>query len=401
MGTTAVGRNRDLFGACAGALLQFLVVSMSGLLVPLMALDLGATPQRIGVLLSVSNVGALIAAVPSGMLVSRYGTRAMVVASSVIACLSCLYIYLWPSMTSLLVGLTVFGIGWTVFAVAAQCHIGAIGGEGNSNSNFGWYGTSVAVGQMVGPLVSGILIDTTGTTLAWLVMAIGMFAVGVGLYFVLDPGMMGGQGAPSAGPTKRPRLSELFNVATTIGILSSFVIIFATAARGSFFPVFLDHHGFSASLIGAVDSVRGLTSVFARASIGPALRLLKGRFSLLIVCQLVLAVGLMAIPLCLSLPLLVLNAVVIGIGFGVAVPINQAIVFDTAPPEHRGISMGIRMTGNRVGQMVSPLLFGLMINGYDTSASFVASGVVLVLMTAPMIWLWVRGLRVDGKAPAF
>jgi len=49
---------REMIGACTGALLDFLVVSMSGLLVPLMALDFGASPATIGVLLSVTSVGS-------------------------------------------------------------------------------------------------------------------------------------------------------------------------------------------------------------------------------------------------------------------------------------------------------------------------------------------------------
>jgi len=387
-----------MVGTCAGALLDFLVVSMSGLLVPLMAVDLGASPAMIGVLLSVSGVGSLIAAVPAGVLVARMGTRRLIVGSCFLTGAACLYVYLSPSMASLFFGLTVFGIGWTVFAVAVQCHIGSIGGGGDASSNFGWYGTSVAVGQMIGPLLSGILIDTAGKGVAWLVMAGIVTTAGAGLFFVIGPGVTAGQPTGSGG--RAPfAVTDLLGLATVVGILSSFVTIFALGVRSSFFPVYLAGIGYSASLIGAIDSVRGLTSVATRASIGPALRLLGGRFPVLTLCHLILAAGIATIPFCSSIPLLVANAILIGIGFGIVTPVGQAIVFDSAPPENRAIAMGVRMTGNRMAQMASPLVFGFVIAGSSMSVAFLTSGILLFVMTSPMLLWWARSRRATGHAP--
>ncbi len=396
---TQARRPGEMLGTCTGALLEFLVVSMSGLLVPLMAMELGASAAGIGVLIGVTNLGALVAAVPAGFLVARMGTRRLIVGSCVLAGASCFFVYLFPSIASLYLGLTVFGVGWTVFAVAVQCHIGAIGGKGDVNTNFGWYGTSVALGQMIGPLLSGILIDTAGTSAAWLVMAILVTATGAGLSFVLGPGTVT---APAREPaSRRPfRLASLMNLAIAVGILSSFVSIFALGVRSSFFPVFLVEAGYTASLIGAIDSVRGLTSVASRASIGPALKLLGGRFPLLTVCHVILAAGIAATPFCVSVPLLMASAVLIGIGFGVVTPVCQAIVFDGAPPEHRSVAMGVRMTGNRLAQMASPLAFGFVIAKLDMSAAFVASGILLFALTSPMLFWWVRTQRATGRAPA-
>lgn len=399
MATAQLARNREMVGSCTGALLDFLVVSMSGLLVPLMAVDLGASPAAIGVLLSVSSIGSLVAAVPAGFLVARMGTRSLIVGSCFLTGASCLYVYGFPSLLSLFLGLTVFGVGWTVFAVAVQCHIGGIGGGGDASSNFGWYGTSVAVGQMIGPLLSGVLIDTAGKGVAWLVMAAIVTATGAGLRFVIGPGMVDSPSRGS-GVRARPRLGDLLNAATAIGMLSSFVTIFALGVRSSFFPIYLKGIGYSASLIGAIDSVRGLTSVAARASIRPALRLLRGRFPLLTVCHLILVAGIATTPFCVSIPLLVANAILIGIGFGVVTPVSQAIVFDGASTEHRSVAMGVRMTGNRLAQMASPLVFGFVITGFDMGAAFVASGALLFVMTSPMLVWWSRSRAATGGAPA-
>ena len=74
-----------------------------------------------------------------------------------------------------------------------------------------------------------------------------------------------------------------------------------------------------------------------------------------------LAAGIAATPFSTSIPLLVVNAVLIGVGFGMVTPLGQAIVFDGSTADNRSIAMGVRMTGNRLAQMASPLVFGFVI----------------------------------------
>jgi MFS family permease len=228
-------------------------------------------------------------------------------------------------------------------------------------------------------------------------MAVLMAATGIGLLFVVAPAAVEDVARPASRSRFRP--GSLLNLAIAVGILSSFVSIFALGVRSSFLPVFLAGAGYSASLIGAVEFVRGLTSVAARASIGPALRLLRGRFPLLTVCHVILAAGIATTPLCVSVPLLMANAVLIGMGFGVVTPICQAIVFEGAPSEHRSVALGVRMTGNRLAEMASPLAFGFVISRYDMSAAFVASGLLLFALTSPMLFWWARTRRATGRAP--
>jgi MFS family permease len=237
---------------------------------------------------------------------------------------------------------------------------------------------------MIGPPLSGFLIDSAGTSAAWLVMAILMTSTGIGLRFVVGAGAVE---RPARDPVRRGpfRPASLLTLAVAVGILSSFVSIFALGVRASFLPVFLSRVGYSAFLIGAVEFVRGLTSVVARASIGPALRLCGGRLPLLTICQVILAAGIATTPLCVSVPLLMGNAVLIGMGFGVVTPICQAIVFEGAPSDHRSVAMGVRMTANRLAEM---------------SAAFVASGVLLFALTSPMAFWWMRTLRAPAGAPA-
>ena len=135
-------------------------------------------------------------------------------------------------------------------------------------------------------------------------------------------------------------------------------------------------------------------------SIAAALRLLGGRFAVLSASLLLLALGIGMTPACTTIPLIVLNAIVIGVGFGVAMPLSQAVVFDSVPPDRRGVAMGARMTGNRTAQMAGPLLFGFVIRALQMSASFVIGGLLMFALAVPMLLWWARSRRITGRAPA-
>lgn len=367
----------ELVAICVGAMLKFIAVSMSAPLIPLAALEMGASPSMMGLILGVSNIGALFCAMPTGFLIRRIGTRLPMVLSGLAMGVSCLFLYLYPTLIGLFVGLTFFGITRTVNAIAIQAHVGALGGRGRAGMNFGWYGTAISVGQMIGPAVAGVLIDQSGTRITWLAMAGPCVLASILLPFFISSGRFPQE--PSAkSQALIVRVRELLNPAATIGILTSFIIIFALGSRRVFFPVYLRSLSYSATAIGLLISIRGLVELFSRMSIGPVLRVLKGRFNAVIVCLALLAAGIGSISLCRSMPTLVLNIVAIGLGFGLSMPLSQATVFDSARPSDRGLAMGLRMTGNRLASLASPLVFGPAVQYLGMAPAFGLGGFVVL-----------------------
>jgi len=380
-------------------MLCFIVVSMSGPLIPLQAIGLGASPGLLGLLMGLSALGAIFAAVPSGYFVRSYGTRIPLTVASLAMAGCCLFLYLFPSLLNLFLGLTGFQLFRTVFAVSIQSHVGGLRSTGDVSANFGWYGVAIGVGQMIGPAVSGVIIDNLGMRPPWLIMATLIAFTGCMLPFQISSGRRSPQSdsdrgdqnrnSPDAAPSK-VRLRDLMNITTLVGILSSFVIIFALGSRRIFYPIFLKDLGFSASVIGAMMSVRGFIATVSRMSTGTVARRFGSRITILSGCLFVLALGIGTTSTCRTLPLLVVNSVIIGIGFGFAMPLSQATVFESAPADQKGIAMGVRMTGNRLAQMSSPLLFGIVTQFYGISTAFWAAGLILFLVSVPIFLWWKR-----------
>jgi len=402
-------KKTELFAVCSIVVATSFVFSMAAPLVPLMAVSLGASPGMLGLLMGVAAIGALLAAIPSGFITRRFGARIPILLAIFLVGASCLSLFIAPIFTNLFFTLTFFELGRTIFTVSSQYHVGGLPGTRDSSVNFGWYGTAAAVGQMIGPTLSGLSIDHLGYRATWLIMAVIVILTGAAVPYLMhknkrrdgetDTGSrVGAQGTSSAetgsgssrGETDRKQARKMVNSVTLVGILTSFIILFTVGTRKTFYPLYVQELGFSASIIGIMLSLRALTSVLTRMMITPATRVLGGRFSTLIICMFALAFGVGSTPLCRSIPTLALNSIFIGLGAGLAFPLSQATVFDSVEPSKRSVAMGVRLSGNRLAELVNPLFFGFLIQYTTLSTAFVFGGIVLFLVTVPILLWWMR-----------
>lgn len=142
--------------------------------------------------------------------------------------------------------------------------------------------------------------------------------------------------------------------------------------------------------------VRARTSLVSRVLLEPMVdrfgvnRVLTGTIAIAIV-----SMG--AVPLIGWMPLLVAVMVPLGLGLGLAQPITMAWVAAIAPAPLRGSAMSLRLTGNRLGQTVMPVLAG-SVDGA------LGAGGVLGVVTVSLLVGGVLAMRVDvaggsGEAP--
>jgi MFS family permease len=184
-------------------------------------------------------------------------------------------------------------------------------------------------------------------------------------------------------------LRSLFQVTVVVGILCAFFGIFASSSREIYLPIFLTGRSYSASVIGIMMSVRGFSSMIARLLTGSVVRLVGNRIKTLGLSLAILALGTGLIPLCTNIPLLILSSIAVGIGFGIIIPISQAMVFENAPSSQKGIAMGLRMTSNRISQTSSPVLLGVVSQLFGVPMVFWVNGVILMTGTF-VLFLWYR-----------
>jgi MFS family permease len=120
-----------------------------------------------------------------------------------------------------------------------------------------------------------------------------------------------------------------------------------------------------------------------------------GRRRLMIASVTLSAVSMAAIGLPLPGWATAVLVVLLGLGLGVGQPLTMSWLAETAPAGLRGRAMSLRLTGNRLGQVVIPSAVGLVAAGVGAAGVLGATALALGVVAAAA-----RGLRTDGPPPA-
>lgn len=380
--------DRALAGIGVVVVLAFTALNMATPLVPLMLLDLKATPGLLGTVVGVGSIGSLFLAVPGGKLVNVWGYRPVMARSAILCTASVLGIAFFPSIAGLVAGLFFLEIGRQLFVLAVQSQTSDLGADRDLNLDFGWLNTFFSIGQLLGPIIGGAIADNAGYFPAWILIAslIAAAALVLPRALPLQP-PPAAKAAAASGPAPSRDWRYFLGAATIIANLASFAVIFVDTARGTFFPVFMREAGFNATTIGFFMSLRALVSMTTRLYMKRFVALCGGRLPALVTSIGIMAAGIALTPFCANAPLLTANAVLVGLGIGIALPLSLATVSEGVRPEDRGTAMGIRMLGKNLALVTNPFFFGFVAQRFSLSAAFFSGSLLLALCAIP-IHLW-------------
>jgi len=382
---------RDLLIVCTVGFSYHTASSAVKVLVPLYCASLGAPVGMIGIVVGAQSLLPLFLAVPAGGLADRVGFRTVTLVGGFCMCLAAVVFYISGSIYPLITGQVLGGLGELSVWLCAQAAITGIGDSTSKARYLGYFGFAIALGQAAGPGMAGFAADLTGYRNAFLLPL--AFSVLVLVAALRMPNIEAGVQAPDESETTgiRDRRGFLAQFAqaggllqqprTRAALLCTFVMIFTKTVRQSFFPVLLRGYGYSASTIGMLVSLMEGSSTVVRLFLGSMLKVL--REDTLLLAGMVLGITATTItPLTMSLPLLAIGSLIAGIGVGLNLPLTMSLIAGDAPERLRGLAMGIRLTGNRAAQFVSPVIFGVMGRWLNLGTSFYVVGGLLFLGTA-------------------
>jgi len=172
-------------------------------------------------------------------------------------------------------------------------------------------------------------------------------------------------------------------------LTASVVTVTASDLLVIYLPLLGAERNIDASHIGLLLTVRSAAALVARIFYARLIQAV-GRLPLTLVSTLVgaAAFALMAVP---SLPVMYAASVAIGIGLGIAATLTISGIVLVAPPEARATAMTLRITGNRLGLVLMPLVAGGI-----AAATGVAG---ILLLTAGSLTACAFGMRMS-RAPS-
>lgn len=352
------------------------------------ALELGVPAAWLGVLSACFAVAPLMLAVPSGSAVDRFGERrVMLVGAVLVAAAAGAFVLLGGGVAGLVVGSVLLGTGHLCSVVGEQALVANATPPGRHDTAFGHYTFAASLGQALGPglilLFGGALpIPDTG---AIFVSALGIAAVLFAVTLLLrssvrEPsGTAGGDGGMRT-LLRRPGLLRALTV--------SCVVLAAVDITLVYLPALGTQRGIASGAIGVLLTLRAAASMVSRLFLGRLSRRL-GRRRLLVGSVALSAVGLAVAVVPMPVWALAVVVVVLGLGLGAGQPLTMSWLAEATPAGLRGRAMSLRLTGNRVGQVVVPSTAGLLAAG-------AGAGGVLVLTAAGLVAVGVAARRIES-----
>jgi MFS family permease len=371
---------------CVGMAFVTLTFSMLYVLVPLMSVDLGASPAMVGLLVSSGHVLPMLLAMRLGRVVDRIGSRRVLGFGAVGALFMPLAVVVAPTLPALALTQFVSGLFHVCLAVASQSLVARLGDERSHERNFAWYMTFLSVGQLGGPIAAGVLVDGFGYRVAFaaLMLTSTVTLASVALIRRLslpDGGSGSDRSMRSSGQIRR----LTGNVGVQLAVLGSCGVLTAIAVRQAFMPPYLLENAFTATSIGTLLSLRALAAVAVRPVMPQIIRLLGGRARALIVMIVLVALGVGALGFTTSFAALALLSLLAGIGTGVGMPLSIVTIASHVEPHERATALALRLTVNRGAQLVTPFVMGVTIGLVGYGASFALTG-VLLLAVGVIVW---------------
>jgi MFS family permease len=391
-----------------GFLARFSYALARNPVLPLFALYLGAGPEAIGLAVGISTVTGIFFKMPSGALSDVIGRRRTLLMGLVVFAVMPFTYLVIRDYSLLIVIRFLHGLATAIYGPVAMAVVADIAGA-KKGEWLSWFSSVTILGTLAGAPVGGFLltylIAAHGPGLAdfrliFLVSGVaGAAALVLGLIALKGKEMV----VPHPGALKE-RLGRFFSgikevvsdrrvVITsnmeglqnlTMGALEAFLPVYAVKVAGL--------NEFQAGLLWGVQV---LTTILSKPVMG-RISDRWGRKPLIVAGMVLCAGSFAAIPLLTSFYLLMITALVFGLGEAFVTSSSAALVADVCQEKHFGAAMGTFGTIFDVGHASGPILAGLLLARFDYFPSFCMLAAIL-LAAIPVFVLGVDEKR-PGKA---
>lgn len=325
--------------------------------------DLGSDAFLVGVIGATFALAPLIFAIQVGRWVDKGRDGTALFFGGLLSVGVSIGLLFINSVPLLAIAMPLMGMGHLLTMVGGQTMIANRSTDSAYEKNFGLLTFYASLGQAAGPLAGGALADRgveidTNAAIAFAAM---LFALAT---LCVVP--IARNSKPKA--TKRTDISPstLRGMIRTKGFGSAIFVSGSITAVVDviliFLPLYGRELGFSATEIGFLLAIRSVSSMAIRLVLGPMTKKF-GMRAVINSGSLVTAVSLIGIALASNYWILFLIMLISGLSMSIGQPATMAWVSRISNADQRGLAISIRLTSNRLGQVVVPSLAGLIATG--------------------------------------
>jgi len=319
------------------------------------ALALGASAATVGVLMALFALLPAFLAIAAGRSADRIGARGpMLIGSCGIASAALLPVIV-PHLATLFVAAALMGVSFMAYQVCAQYATGEMGGPDGRAHSFGVLAIGYSISSILGPLVTGFMIDLAGFRAAFALLALAP---------LLPIAILGSDRLPLPGPhpahashADRNALDLMANRELRRVFLINTLTAAAWELHTLFVPLYGHSVGLTASEIGAILASFATATFVVRLAMPLYVRRLT-EHQILSATLIIAGLVYLAIPFSRSTGMLMMLSFCLGLGLGAGQPMVMSLLHSHAPPGRMGEAAGVRMSLVNSMAVAVPLVFG-------------------------------------------
>jgi MFS family permease len=326
-----------------------------------------------------------------GVLADRRGRRPLLVGGPVVVAIGMIGSGLAPTFAVLLLWRFVAGVGSAAYMTGAQIYLIDISEPRNRARHVAVNQGALLLGVSIGPGIGGLIAEVGGLTAPFIV--VGLLALVAAAYAWLRlPETAHRVEDTTPEPTRRHRRAALDFLLTrdfiALAWVSMAVFTVRAGANNTLVPLLADDEfGWGPGEIGVLFSTAAFVGLLL---IGPAAWIADrfGRKIAIVPTGLIAAGGIAFVAIAPTPAWLVAGVLLIAVGSGVSGPAPAAYTADIAPPEIRGMAMGMYRTAGDLGIVVAPPVLGWIADHSSipaallVNAAFVAGSALWFLVAA-------------------
>ena len=377
--------NRAFIAIFFAALFMSMAQLTAHALVPKFASSMGASASIIG-LISGLYAGVALAMRPvTSPAYDIFNKKNILLIALLLTALSFFIFYMAPSVTWIVIGRAVQGLGIGVASpISLSIAVSAVPSE-MYGKGVAIYSLTQAVGQAIGPSIGLALVGKFGYNKTFLFTALLMLISAVLTRFCADTYV-----APDA--KYQIRFDTIFMKSTLPAAALMITFLMGYAAISSMITIYggllgIQNIGlyFTVYAIGLLV-FRPITSGFADK---------YGYVKVLIPALIIFALTFVLLGSARSLPMILAAAVVAALGYGICLPTAQALCMKTAPKERTGTASNTMFFMQDIGLFVGPFIWGIIIDAFKAGGATDVEAysrtfylvVIPVLLTAVLYYL--------------